>query len=258
MSEKMKYSHAENDKILDAWNEFSQNNGEGEIEYDGVAYKGGIHTFPGENGKVYNERKPGDEENIWNNSEKRILFVLKELNDPGNPYDSRVAVVYDPDNGIVPSDKNIKNMIYATKGILESSADNAAPLNENEDMDTLMKIWDKAAVAKINVKKQPGGAVADTSVIAEHMNTYKEFLKQQLQLLDANIIVCCDNKSGILSTIKELVYPNAVQVTDEVWYDKSSNAMLIESYHTNPHRSYQFFYDRVINNYVDALKKING
>ena len=121
-----------------------------------------------------------------------------------------------------------------------------------------MQIWDKAAVAKINVKKQPGVSVSDTNEILAHMDTYKEFLKQQLQLLDANIIVCCDNRSGILSTVKELAYPDAIQLTDEVWYDKSSNAMLIESYHTNPRRSYEFFYDRVINNYVAALAKINA
>ena len=125
-------------------------------------------------------------------------------------------------------------------------------------MDVLMQIWDKAAVAKINVKKQPGVSVSDTNEILAHMDTYKEFLKQQLQLLDANIIVCCDNRSGILSTVKELAYPDAIQLTDEVWYDKSSNAMLIESYHTNPRRSYEFFYDRVINNYVAALAKINA
>lgn len=253
----MNYSHAENDKILDAWNEFSKKNGEGEIEYDGVAYKGDINTFTGSDGRVYHERKPANEETIWNNSNKRILFVLKELNDPDNPYDSRVVVRSDPENGVYITDTNIKNMLYATKGILESTKNEAASINENEDMNVLMEVWDKAAVAKINVKKQPGGAVADASVIAEHMNTYKDFLKQQLQLLDANIIICCDNREGILATIKDLAYPNAVQLTDEVWWDKDSDTMLIESYHTNPRRSYKFYYDRVINNYVEGLKKIN-
>lgn len=255
---KKKYSHAENDNILDAWEEFSIKNGDGEIERDGVAYKGNIRTFTGDDKNVYHERQPGNEETVWNNSDKRILFVLKELNDPGNPYDSRVVVGYDPDHGIVPTNKNIKNMIYATKGLLESTSDSTASFNENEDMEVLMRIWDNAAVAKINVKKQPGGAVANINEITAHINTYKGFLKQQIQLLDANIIVCCDNRSGILSTIKELAYPNAIQLTDEVWYDKSSNAMLIESYHTSPRRSYKFFYDRVINNYVAALAIINA
>lgn len=253
----MKYSHVENDKILDAWNEFSIKNGEGEIERDGVAYKGVVNSFPNEKGAIVYERQPGNEETVWNNSDKRILFVLKELNDPGRPYDSRVVVTYNPDSDNIPSNRNIKNMLYATKGILESKADKTSPFNENDDMDILMKIWDNAAVAKINVKKQPGGSVADTNEIADHMNTYKEFLKQQLQLLNANIIVCCDNRAGILSTIKELVYPNAIQLTDEAWYDKSSGAMLIESYHTSARISYKYFYDRVINNFVDALARLN-
>lgn len=98
----MKYSHAENDKILDAWEQFSIKNGEGEIERDGVAYKGAIHTFHGGDGKIYHERQSGDEEALWNNSDKRILFILKELNNPGNPYDSRVVVTYAPEHGIIP------------------------------------------------------------------------------------------------------------------------------------------------------------
>lgn len=252
----MKYSHVENDKILDAWNEFSIKNGEGQIERDGVAYKGVVHSFQNEKGDMVYERQPGNEETVWNNSVKRILFVLKELND-SNPYDSRVVVTYDPDNGKIPSNRNIKNMLYVTKGILESRVDKASPFNENDDMNILMKMWDSAAVAKINVKKQPGDSVADTNEIADHMNTYKEFLKQQLQLLDANIIVCCDNRAGILSAIKELVYPHAIQLTNEVWYDKSSGAMLIESYHTSARISYKSFYDRVINNFVDALARFN-
>ena len=91
------------------------------------------------------------------------------------------------------------------------------------------------------------------------MQTYREFLAKQLQLLDANIIVCCDNRAGILSTIKELVYPNAVQVNDEVWYDEESNTLLIESYHLSAWTiSFEDKYNRVIGNYVDALAKINA
>ena len=45
------YTHKENDSILDKWNEQSERNGLGKIEYDGVAYKGDIHTFIGKDVK---------------------------------------------------------------------------------------------------------------------------------------------------------------------------------------------------------------
>lgn len=255
----MKYSHLENDKILESWQELSIKNGDGEIEFDGVAYKGDIHTFVGNDGKTYNERQPGNEESVWNNSSKRILFIAKELNDPNNPYDSRVVITYDPKNGIEPpTDKFLKSMLYITKGLMESTTDKAAEFNRDESIDNIMNTWDKSAVAKINVKKQPGGAVSDMAEIDSYMQTYRNLLKRQLLLLHANIIVCCDNKATILTTIKQLVYPEALQLNDEVWYDERSKTLLIESYHLSAWtKSYEDKYNRVINNYVDALAKIN-
>lgn len=253
------YSYSENDKILQSWQEKSIKNGAGEIEFDGVAYKGGINTFTGNDGKTYYERLSGNEDSIWNDSNKRILFVAKELNDPENPYDSRVVMTYNPARGIEPTDRFLKSMLYITKGLLESQADKAADFNGDEPIENLMAAWDKAAVAKINVKKQPGGSVADMAQVNSSMQEYRDLLRKQLQLLDANIIVCCDNKAGILSTIKDLVYPNAVQLTDEAWYDKQSNTLLIDSYHLSAWTiSYEDKYNRVIGNYVNALAKIKA
>ncbi|MDE6258944.1 MAG: hypothetical protein K2M53_11245 [Muribaculaceae bacterium] len=251
------YSHSENNKILESWQELSINNGDGKIEFDGVAYKGDIHTFLSEDGKICNERQPGNEESIWNNSDKRILFVAKEPNDPENPYDARAVMAYDPENGIEPTHIFLKSMLFITKGLMESSSDNSAEFKRDEPMANLMETWDKTAVAKINVKKQPGGSVADMAQVNSSMQEYRDLLRKQLQLLDANIVVCCDNKAGILSTIKDLVYPNAVQVNDEVWHDEQSNTLLIESYRLSALiLSYEVIYNRVIYNYVDALEKI--
>ena len=83
---KVRYTHKENDKILEEWNNKSVLNGAGSIETDGVAYKGSIKKFTGSDGKTYHERIEGKEEDIWNNSDKRILFIAKELNDPNNPH----------------------------------------------------------------------------------------------------------------------------------------------------------------------------
>lgn len=252
-----RYSHTENDKILDVWNEISIKNGEGEIEYDGVAYKGEVKAIQSSNGSIMFQRQPGNEESNWNNSSKRILFVAKELNDV-DVYDSRVVVNFDPENGIVPSHKFIKNMLFITKGLLESTKELPAEFPVDEDMDILMKSWDKAAVAKINVKKQPGGSSADMNSVAKAADTYKELLKKQLHLLDANIIVCCDSKNIILSTIKDIEYPNAIQINDYVWYDNTKETILISSYHLSARKTYEDVYERVVRSFVDALAKIKS
>ena len=245
---KKNYTHQENDQILEEWNNLSIKNGEGEIETDGVAYKGGINP-------QIAERLEGNEVEIWNNSDKRILFVAKELND-SKGYDSRVVVRHDPDKGIYLSNKFLKAMLFITSGLLNSTEKHAAEFNRYESMEKLMADWDKAAVAKINVKKQPGGSTSSFAEISKAMEDYKEFLVKQVKLLNANIIVCCDGRGVILNAIKDWVYPNAKQVNDYVWYDKDSETLLINSYHLSARKSYQSLYDRVISSYVDALAKL--
>ncbi|MDE5844035.1 MAG: hypothetical protein K2K27_02895 [Muribaculaceae bacterium] len=253
---KKNYTHQENDQILEEWNNLSIKNGQGEIETDGVAYKGGINSFRNDNGIMIHERMEGNEEGIWNNSDKRILFVAKELNDPKNPYDSRVVMSFDPDNGIIPTHKFLKAMLFITSGLLNSTEKHAAEFNRYESMEKLMADWDKAAVAKINVKKQPGGSTSSFAEISKAMEDYKEFLVKQVQLLNANIIVCCDGRGVILNAIKDWVYPNAKKVNDFVWYDKEADTLLINSYHLSARKSYKNLYDRVISSYVDALAKL--
>lgn len=253
---KVRYSHKENDKILEEWNKKSALNGAGSIETDGVAYKGVINTFSGSDGKTYHERKAGKEEDIWNNSDKRILFIAKELNNPNNPYDSRVVVTFNPEEGIVPSNKFIKAMLFITSGLLHSTDKSPAAFNKDEPMKNLMADWDSAAVAKINVKKQPGGATSSFAEISKSMEDYKEFLVRQIKLLNANIIICCDGRGVILSAIKDWVYPNAKQINEFTWYDKDSETLLIKSYHLSARKSYKNIYDRVIAGYTDALAKL--
>ncbi|MDE7368246.1 MAG: hypothetical protein K2N08_00525 [Muribaculaceae bacterium] len=253
---KKNYTHQENDQILEEWENLSIKNGKEKIETDGVAYKGGIKPFIGSDGNTYHERLSGNEEDIWNNSDKRILFVAKELNDPKNPYDSRVVMSFDPDKGIIPTHKFLKAMLFITSGLLHSSEKHAAKFNKEEPMEKLMADWDKAAVAKINVKKQPGGSTSSFSEISQAMEDYKEFLVKQVKLLNANIIVCCDGRGVILSAIRDWVYPNAKKVNDFVWYDKEAETLLINSYHLSARKSYKNLYDRVISSYVDALAKL--
>ena len=249
------YSHKENDAILDKWNKRSIEKSMGEIESDGVAYKGSIKTFSGDDGQVYHERMAGNEEKIWNESPRRILFIAKELNDPNNPYDSRVVVRYDEQNGIYSTDKFIKNMLFINHGLQKMNGENYEALDREISMDELMKVWDESAVAKINVKKQPGGSTANMYEISEAIVLFEDLLKAQLSLLDANIIVCCDGSGILIDRIKNLLYSDAIQINDYVWYSPHSGVCLINSYHLKPrNKTYEEVYERVVKSFSDSLK----
>lgn len=69
------YSFQNNQLILDKWAKRAHIRKEGEISPDGVYYKGSRYHFES-NGKIFCERERGDEDALWNNSLRRILFII--------------------------------------------------------------------------------------------------------------------------------------------------------------------------------------
>ena len=62
--------------LFEAWQARSEKLGDGEIAPDGLHYKGEI-VYDGQ----YWGREPGNEEKLWENAPKRLLFLTKDLND---------------------------------------------------------------------------------------------------------------------------------------------------------------------------------
>lgn len=129
------YTHIKNDEILEKWRTRSLESGHGDIELEGVQYKGEINTFIGNNGIVYHERSKGNEEVVWNDASRRILFIAKELNDPKNPYDSRVVVRIDSGRGIIPTNRFVLNMLYVTAGLINSTPNFCPSFNFSRSLD---------------------------------------------------------------------------------------------------------------------------
>ncbi len=253
------YTHINNDEILEKWRKRSLESGHGDIELDGVQYKGEINTFIGSNGVVYHERTEGNEEIVWNGASKRILFIAKELNDRNNPYDSRVVVKMDAERGIIPTNRFVLNMLYVTAGLINSTPNFYQSFNFSRSLDEktlLMKEWDRAAVAKINIKKQPGSNKSIPNEIFASIDQYGDLLIEQLQLLSPTIIVCCGT-FNYLTHIFNQIYPSIKTLNNWISFVEKDKMIIINGYHFSAYSiSYRSHYEGIVYNYIEALKDL--
>lgn len=117
-------------------------------------------------------------------SEKKILFVLKEVNDPeGGDWDLRAFV---REGGRAGTWNNVARWVEGIRRIDEDIS--WAQLNNNNDERRLKFL---PSIGAMNLKKTPGG---HTTVVAELVRISSEdraFINQQFQLYDADLVVCC-------------------------------------------------------------------
>ena len=69
--------------------------------------------------------------------------------------------------------------------------------------------------------------------LQSHLETYGDLLLKQIELYDADIILCCGGSNLIKDFVKEMYLPDLEAVTDTDWtyYSKSANKLVINSYH---------------------------
>ncbi|TWH64396.1 hypothetical protein LX59_02343 [Azomonas agilis] len=134
------------------------------------------------------------DEDAYSSSERRILFMLKEVNDPeGGDWDLRQFI---KDGGRSYTWNNITRWI---EGIRNLSID--IPWKDLEQVDNERRAKALRSVAAVNLKKSPGSHTSDPSEIAVIAEQDKAFLNRQVSLYQADLIICC----GVSDTFHWLV-----------------------------------------------------
>lgn len=253
------YSFQDNELILDKWAKRAKLINEGEISPDGVYYKGPRYQFES-NGKVFIERKRGSEDILWNNSTRRILYISKDPNEPNNPYDMRCCeLTHNPDGTLSFGCRFVNNMLRLTAGLASISKGGYINFDEINNIDYLDEIWEKTAVARINVKKHLGGSSISNKELSSAMENYSDYIIEQIRLLNANIIVCCGGSSIIKNFVVNNIYYDAEKINNWIYYSPIYNTWIIDSYHLNPRSATtdEAFYTDMMSNFCNALKKQN-
>jgi hypothetical protein len=246
----------ENEMILDKWKEKSLKEEKLEIVRDGILYKGEI---------VYRdngcwEREPGDEAEIWHNANPRILVITKDMNDDAVE-DLRIETGrknHSGKNCITingPFHRKYLAIVYA---LTHTTAEQICPpLNKVSEVD-LLQCFDNTPMARINAKKQNGGPKLEYHILNKYIKDYGDLLKQQIDNLDADILVCsCCNTSHYEepSFNPFIIFLNKHGYNFEpfnkednwIYYDEVHNKIAINTYHPS--------YTSLTLDYLDEMSK---
>jgi hypothetical protein len=217
MMNSLKSIQEQTDELFQRWKQqFSADGINGFCE-DGLVYRG-------ENWEDGKGKDLGNEEELWLNTPKRVVFLLKDTNDNAD-CDLRE---FNPNGKKV----HYKNLAYWLVGFLSFDETNDAPEFDTIDFgNDVFPLFDKEPYAIVNCKKESGGSTSSTDVLQEHLNRYGNFVKEQIDILDPDIVVCGGGSSVIKNFVESVVYPDLEKINNWVYYDKAKDKVVIDSYH---------------------------
>lgn len=209
-------------KLFNEWEEKSKENGQSGFCRDGL-------LFRGENWEkdIYRGKSAGDEDALWQQAPKRILFLLKDTNN--NP-DCDIREFRPGANGTAVL--HYKNIAYWLFGLLSFDENRVAPDFEEIDFwNDAFPLFDTTSFAIANCKKESGSSTISNEKLSKHIEDYADFIKQEIEILDPDIIVCGGGSSIIKDFVKENIYTDIERVNSWIYYSKQHNKVVINSYH---------------------------
>lgn len=233
--------------LFEKWKEASLNNGEKTNEF------GVIFTT---DGLVYKNDRSIDVEEQWNSSKRKVLFILK---DQPTQYADDVRFwlrdVEGKDNTTRQNNRvlrprfihNIANIFY---GLQNVDRHKPVPL-EQVNFDDIKDCFNTVPFAFIESKKQGGGTSITNSVLRNYLDRYASFLKEEIDILKPNMIVCTSEiiykhiiKLFSSHEIVEFEGHNSVKLVI-----KEEPVLLFCSFHPSAHKSYGDIYDGVMDHF---------
>ena len=172
-------------------------------------------------------------ETMWNTATRKILFLLREVNDCPAGFDERDYLKYyfDPEHKYMHS-PTIDNLILWAYGI--QALPNFISWSEAEKNAYASNILE--SVALVNIKKTSGGGTVDWDNFDKYFSaaSNREYIKEQLQIYKPDIVIC-----GGTAYYLSCLYPDKFneanwKITSRgIRYIKNKNTVYIDYKHLN-------------------------
>ena len=216
------------DVLFEKWEKKSIESGYNRFCFDGLMYKGEIYN------EKWNLRDSGNENELWHNAPKRVLFLCKDPN-IGADFD----VEDFRERNCHQKGENIKalfykNMAYWLYGLLNVDKNGITPKFETLTDEIITDFFDKTPFAYVNCKKEAGVEKISNTELQYHIDLYKDFIKQEIEILNPDIIVCSGGSSIIKNFVEKEIYTDIEKIDDSnnwIYYSKKNNKVVIDSYH---------------------------
>jgi hypothetical protein len=195
-------------------------------------------------------RPSGEDVNaLWENSIRRVAFLLKDKSD-NSCDDIRNWLVNEGDvnsefcrklkGGIIGKTGFLPNIARLLYGLLNVSIEKTLGFSDVKYLD-VVKTWNEAPVALIETIKNAGCKNVSDAEMKRTIERDNELLKEELDILKANILVCCDSNDSQFEFVTdfylkgknhvkfEIEYPDVK--TPCVYYYPEEMVAVIKSYH---------------------------
>lgn len=253
-----------NEELLKEWKEANARREECRFASDGIMFRGETVSY---DGKCPCRRTSEDnkENKLWRMSPLRVLFITKDQNaGDGEPWDVRGETGRRSSNKIVGHfHRNLIRQLYA---VYQTTREQKAIYDEQR----AVELYDKCALARINVKKEAGSCSLCNSCLNRYLQRDAEFILKQVKVLDPNVIFCCgysvsepQTGNAILNFLRnggyqfEPVFRNGEKNERDAWifYDKATNRIAINDWHLSVRNHHDEMYDGLVDAYYDFLQK---
>lgn len=243
----MKNYNQELDELFEEW--------EKEFEFthffsDGLMYKGEIS-------KNMTWRYPGKENELWEKAEKRVMFLMKDVNagkdDDNEDNDIRGRFFKDTKVRIY------RNMSYWLYGLLKTIEYNQVP-EFTFSVSEVTQFFDDTPFSYVNCKKEAGASSVSYSTLVNHIDRDKKFLTKEINILNPDIVICCawaeSTGNPIFDFVKENVWIDIEEINKWMYYSKEKNKLVIDSYHPTTRKSGDAeIYNSMMEAFSDFLTK---
>ena len=157
----------------------------------------------------------------WNKTERRVLFLAKEVNAGESKNWSLPETIRCVWKG--PMNKIWWTAGYWAYGIHRLKRDSIPPNPKCE------KLWDDVresflSTAVVNIKKREGGPSSDDDDLIKYVHEDGDLLKKQVESLSPNFVVCCNT----WHLVKD-VWSNAEKVSEQVY--KIDDMLVLDFWH---------------------------
>lgn len=229
----MKSIYQQETELLDALMQSYPLNLQDKIVYDGLCLAAISNNTPDAQNNFWPE-------NLWTQSNRRVLILLKEPRDAGEDYRE-----WDWGEGNEQFGNVIWNWLYYLINLTPMKN-----IPEKNCIPSRRVMSREYPLAIVNLKKLSGGRTADWEEIWRYAKRDKVFLKKQVRdILKPTIVVCGgsnndgDNYRKVMTIALEYIFDdikdNFKKINDWCHFSLEDNILLIDSFHPSAIKSFE-------------------
>lgn len=234
-----------NEEILKDWFQQYQELGftGDDFAEDGIMFRGAFKWR--ENANHWYREASGFENILWANVPLRVLYLTKDQpSEDCGAWDLREECYHDPNSNI--HEYKLRReftfhriLVYSLYGYYASTKGKRPSFEEVSSKkleEEVVIVSDEFPFARINCKKLVGTRSCPQDKLVEAISKDRDYLREQILSLDADLIICCGNQhedNAILNMLNEIGYHFEWTDKDsyDVYFDKNKQVAAIDSYH---------------------------